>query len=96
MADISGGIASVELLRKQLEDTQVEGLRLETRCNTVTKTVTNMENLLSEIHATIRRLDDELLNVNKWNNFYDGNLHDAYRNLNMLKEDRDKKRKLYE
>jgi len=81
MANISGGIAMVELLRKQLEDTQVEAVRLETRCNTVVKTVTNMEKLLAEIHAAIRRLDEELDNVNKWNNFYDGNLHDAYRGL---------------
>jgi len=95
MANISGGIAMVELLRKQLEDTQVEAVRLETRCNTVVKTVTNMEKLLAEIHAAIRRLDEELDNVNKWNNFYDGNLHDAYRGLNMLKEDRDKKRRLF-
>lgn len=91
-----GGIVAIDSLRKQLEDKQVEALRWETRCDTVTKTVTNMEKLLADIHSTIRRLDEELHNVHKWNNFYDGNLQDAYRTLSMLKEDRDKKRRQYE
>lgn len=91
-----GGIAAIDSLRKQLEDKQVDALRWETRCNTVTQTVTNMEKLLADIHATIRRLDEELQNVHKWNNFYDGNLENAHRTLSMLKDDRDKKRRQFD
>lgn len=91
MSGISGGIASIELVRKQLEEAQVRRLRLETRCNMISTTVKNMEKLLSEVNGTMGHLDEELQNVNKWNNFYDGNLQDAYRSLSMLKETRDKK-----
>lgn len=96
MSGISGGIASIELVRKQLEEAQVRRLRLETRCNMISTTVKNMEKLLSEVNGTMGHLDEELQNVNKWNNFYDGNLQDAYRSLSMLKETRDKKWNKYE
>lgn len=96
MSVISGGIAAIEELRNKLEEAQVRRLRLETRCKTISTTVTNMEKLLSDLNGTIGHLDEELQNVNKWNNFYDGNLQDAYRSLSMLKETRDKKWKQYE
>lgn len=96
MSIISGGIASIESLRQQLEDASVRVLRLETRCTTISSTVNNMEKLFNDVNKTISHMDEEIHNVNKWNIFYDGSLQDGYRGLGMLKESRDKKWKQYE
>jgi len=96
MSSVQSSIASIELLRKQLEDANVKALRLEARCQTISTSNANLEKLLLEINKTNSHMDEEMQNVEKWNRFYDGHLQNGYRSLAMVKEASNKKWQQYQ